>query len=130
MIAGSQPRAEDCDGAVTITLPVGATLTLTSTAAAELERALRQHRQVARPKRDLAAEIEAFLTAGPATVPEVARAIGARDSDVRHALRTSPRFTGAPATSDRSPRAGLWMLGSGPSGVGPAAGTSTGDEGP
>jgi hypothetical protein len=117
------------DTPLSIELPAGIRLLVPPEAAAGLEAALRQHRRLGRPRRDLAADIKQFLTAGPATVPEIARAIGARDSEVRHTLQTNERFARASAAADHSARAKPWMLASSPAGVGPAGGTSTTDEG-
>jgi hypothetical protein len=115
--------------ALTIALPAGATLTLPAEGFAALEAALRQHRKATQPQRDVPAEIEASLRASPATLPEIARAIGARDSTVRQILQTdAARFRRVPAPAGRSPRAKLWSLASSPPGVGLEAGTSAGND--
>ena len=106
-------------------VPAGTFVRREADAADAYETAIKNRRRADPPKRDLAEEIEAFLVTRPATAPEIARAIGARDSDVRHTLQTNERFTRAPAAADRSTRAKPWMLASSPAGVGPADGTST-----
>jgi len=80
-------------------------------------------------KRDFAAEIEAHLgSSDAATAPEIARAIRARDAEVREALRTDGRFVRVSTPADRSAKATLWFLTSSASGLGPASGTSAGSE--
>jgi len=117
--------------AVTFTLPAGATLTVPPEVVDAFEAALRAQRRVAHAERDLAAEIEAFLANnGPATVPEIGRATRARDADVREVLRRDRRFARVLPASDRSPKAKPWSVVSGPSGPGPASGTSARNEGP
>jgi hypothetical protein len=74
-------------------LPSGETITLTPEVVGELDSALRALRQHARPHRDLGAEIEALLTERPASSTiEIARAIRARDQDVRLTLNSDSRF--------------------------------------
>lgn len=114
-----------------IEVPAGAVIMLTPEAAATLEAALRRCRRADRASRNLAGEIESWLERnGLATGPEIARAIGARDSAVRDVLRADKRFSRATTPVDRSNRAKLWCLASSTCAVGPGAGTSTGNEGP
>jgi hypothetical protein len=116
--------------ALTIELPLGTFLTLGPEAVDAFETAIREQRRVDRPKRDLAAEIEVFLSRnGAATVPEIGRALGARDSSVRQTLQTDDRFNRAPAAAGRSPRARRWSLVPGPSRPGRAGRTSKENEG-
>jgi hypothetical protein len=114
--------------ALTIELPLGTFLTLGPEAVDAFEGAIRKQRRADRMKRGLAAEIEVFLTAGPATAPEIARSIGARDSSVRQLLQTDALFTRAPTTAGHSPRAKLWSMACSPSGPGPTGRTSTRSE--
>lgn len=116
------------DGALLIEVPAGTLLLLEPEAIDALEAAIRTHRQAGRPKRDLAGQIEDFLATQPATVPEIARAIGARDSDVRQTLQTNERFRRAPAAADHSTRAKLWEIAPSLAGVGPEDGTSRRNE--
>jgi hypothetical protein len=61
--------------------------------------------------RDLAGEIETFLAGHqPATVPEIAFGISARESAVRYAVTTDGRFLRAGVAPGRSPRAKCWQL--------------------
>jgi hypothetical protein len=63
------------------------------------------------PARDIAAEVAAWLTEHPpATVPEIAFGISARESTVRHAVTTDDRFRRAASAPERSPRARCWQL--------------------
>ena len=66
----------------------------------------RQH-----PQRDLAAEIGSWLADHqPATVPEIAYGITARESTVRQTLAADDRFQTAPRPPGRSPRTKCWLL--------------------
>ena len=67
-------------------------------------------RVVGRPGRDLANEAEGFLLAsGPATAPEVARALRKRRTTIEEVLAADPgRFTRVPPPRGRSGRAKTW----------------------
>lgn len=118
------------DRAVIIEVPAGTFLMLAPEAVDAFEAAIREQRRVDRTKRDLAAEIETFLAPnGPATAPEIARAVRARDGIVREVLGTDSRFIRASGHADRSARARLWSLVSRASGLGPDNGTSARNEG-
>jgi hypothetical protein len=63
------------------------------------------------PERDLAAEIESWLADHPpATVPEIAFGVTARESIVRYFLNTDDRFPEIGTAPGRSPRARCWQL--------------------
>jgi len=72
-------------------------------------------------QRDLLGEIEGVLSATPGiTTPEVARAIHARESEVRAVLRNHPaRFHSASNMPGRSPLARCWILSDGASATQP-----------
>jgi hypothetical protein len=92
-------------------LPAGATLILPAGLVADLEGAVRAWRGQQIEQRDLVAEIEDFLTLHPGTsTTEIARAIRARDHDVRSILRGGGRFQSVSAPAGRSGRLKAWML--------------------
>ena len=117
------------DDALIIELPAGALLTLPADAVAAFKASLRAQRRLATPKRDLAVEIEAFLTRrGVATVPEIARSIAARDADVRRMLEADDRFVRVSTAAGRSSKAKPWSLALVAARPVPAAGTSPSSE--
>jgi hypothetical protein len=110
---------------LTVELPAEVLLTLPLEAGKRLEAALRKQRLSAQKERDHGAEIEQFLLEnGPATLPEIARGITARDADVRDVLDNDKRFIRVPPTSDRSRRAKPWTLASSAPGLSPSTRTS------
>jgi hypothetical protein len=114
-----------------LTLASGETVTLTPEVVAQLDSALRALRRHVRPRRDLAAEIEALLTERPeSSTIEIARAIRARDRDVRLALNGDSRFQLACPPAGRSRKVKAWGLASGPRGAVPSGRTSSGREMP
>jgi len=63
------------------------------------------------PGRDLAAEIETYLAEHqPATVPQIAFGVCARESSVRYVVNTDDRFRRSSTPPGRSPRAKCWQL--------------------
>jgi hypothetical protein len=108
-----------------LTLASGETVTLTPEVVGELDSALRALRRHARPLRDLGAEIEALLTERPgSSTIEIARAVRARDQDVRLTLNGDSRFHVACPPAGRSPKVKAWILASRPRGVVPNVRTS------
>lgn len=61
---------------------------------------------------DLAAQVAAVLTDGPATVPEVARRARLRDETVRKVMQSDPTFVRVSPPPGRSPKAKCWTLAS------------------
>jgi hypothetical protein len=131
---GRAGSSRDTAGAASppkLTLASGETVTLTLEVVAQLDSALRALRRRARPRRDLAAEIEALLTERPeSSTIEIARAVRARDQDVRLTLNSDSRFQLACPPAGRSRKVRTWILASGPRGVVPSDGTSSGGETP
>jgi hypothetical protein len=110
-----------------LTLASGETVTLTPDALGELDSALRLLRRQDRLHRDLGAEIEALLTERPGlSTIEIARAIRARDQDVRLTLNGDSRFQVASPPAGRSRKVKAWILASRPRGVVPRDRTSSG----
>lgn len=84
-------------------------LELTDELARELEREIRSLRRP--PQRDYPAEIERYLRqAGSAHTTEIARAIHARDENVRRTLASDSRFLQCPAPRGASGRPIWWTL--------------------
>ena len=112
---------------VRLPLPDGCILVIPGEVAEEVLVSLRELVSE-KTKRDLPTEIATVLTAnGQATVPEIARAIRARDERVRHVLNSDKRFSRAQNKSGRSGRAKLWMLAPNTSEPVPQRGTSISD---
>jgi hypothetical protein len=129
--AGSSRDTAGAAAPPKLTLPSGETVTLTPEVVAQLESALRTLRRRAASHRDLGAEIEALLTVRPASSTiEIARAIRARDQDVRLTLNSDSRFQLACPPAGRSRKVRTWILASRPRGVVPSHRTSSGGETP
>lgn len=110
-----------------LALASGETVTLTPEVVAQLDSALRALRRHGRPHRDLGAEIEALLTERPgSSTIEIARAIRARDHDVRLALNRDSRFQLACPPAGRSRKVKAWILASTRRRVVPCDRTSSG----
>ncbi len=107
-------------------LPGGVTMPLSAKLVADLEAAVRAWHRHNGPHRDLLAEIEAHLGAhrGASTI-EIARGIGARDYDVRQALKSDFRFLPDCEPASGPGRARRWMLAVRTTEPVPAAGTGT-----
>jgi hypothetical protein len=127
---GRTGSSRDTAGAASpheLTLPSGETITLTPDVVEKLDSALRAFRRLSRSHRDLGAEIEGLLTERPAlSTTEIARAIRARDQDVRLTLNRDPRFQLACPPAGRSRKVKTWILASTPRGAVPSDRTSSG----
>jgi hypothetical protein len=119
MSTGALPSIE-------LRLPAGVTLLIPAELAAELEATLHALHRRASEQRNLAAEIEGFLTqhAGASAI-EIARGISARDHDVRATLRANSRFQNVPPPPGRSKRLRAWMIAPTPAQAVPRHGTSS-----
>lgn len=107
----------------------GVTIVVEPEAVPAVESALRAYTRSRRPRRDLAAEVERFLADHPGvSVVEIARAIRARDYDVRRVLNSDARFRALSAAPGRSTRVRAWVLAETPSDAVPSLGTG-GDRG-
>lgn len=110
-----------------LTLASGETITLTPEVVLELDSALRLLRRQARPHRNLGAEIESLLAERPgSSTIEIARAVRARDQDVRLTLNGDARFQVACPPEGRSRKVKAWILASRPRGAVPNGRTSSG----
>jgi hypothetical protein len=81
-------------------------------------------------ERDLVTELEAALASAsmPLTCPELARAVTARDKNVREALAGDSRFKLVAPPPERSPKAKTWALVPTRDGLVPGGGTSARSE--
>jgi hypothetical protein len=111
-----------------LVLVTGETVTLSDEVIAQLEAALRARRAGEAEPRDLFAEIATCLERNPgSSTTEIARAIRARDADVRRILNRDPRFQRVPPDPGRSIRLRVWSVAPVDTRVGPGAGTGTPD---
>jgi hypothetical protein len=91
---------------------------------------IRSWNRESRPPRDLAAEIVSYLATNPgASVPEIARAIRARDHDVRSNLQGDERFRIVSPKPGRSSRVIGWAIAPDRSQPVPVDGTSGSESG-
>jgi fatty acid-binding protein DegV len=96
-----------------ITLQNGLELTLSAELIAELEEVVRRWRRQQRAPRRLADEIATYLEKHhAASTIELARALRARDQDVRDALQNDPRFQPLSPPIGTSTRRKSWALAS------------------
>jgi hypothetical protein len=108
-----------------ITLPNGIELSFSPELVAELEARLREWRREEGGPRELADEIASYLeTHTTASAIQLARALRARDQNVRKALENDPRFQRVPPPAAASARLKSWALASTASAPVPGAGTS------
>lgn len=125
---GTRDAASDLAIATRFTelkLVTGQTIPLTNEVVTQLEAELRSLRRSNTKRRNLVSEIRAYLTDHPgSSALEIARAIRARDHDIRSILRAGAPFQSVSPPAGRSGRLKAWKLAPTPAEAVPWDGTS------